>query len=80
MKDKRVEVKKLEKRLKAESQSSAENAELNSKIEQLERDLASSRQKHSEEKQRWNEETQKFNETKRNLQQEISFTNGEVER
>ena len=70
----------MEKKLKAECQTSAENAELNSRIEQLERDLAVARQKHSEDKLKLLDENQRQNEIKKNLQQELSCATNEVER
>lgn len=80
LRERRAEIKKMEKKLKVECQTSAENAELNSKIEQLERDLTHVRQKHNEDKLKLTEENHKLNELKKSLQQELSCATNEIER
>lgn len=69
LKERKAENKKLEKRLKAETQTSADNYDLQQRIEQLEKELSNSAKKTTDDSKRHQRETQSLIDTKKQLQQ-----------
>lgn len=73
LKEKKVDFKKMEKKLKGESQLQTENAQLVAKVETLEKDLAASQRKLAEEVKKYHKEQQSHIDSRKHLQQALSL-------
>ena len=80
LKERKQEIKRLEKRLKSETQTSAENAELQSRIETLEKEVSALQKKLNEEQKKHAREVQQLQEGKKRIQHELNDAEAEVDR
>lgn len=80
LKDKRNEIKKLEKKVKSENQATQASEEMVEKIEKLEKEAKESQKKYHDDCKKLQRELQKITEARDSLREELNYATAEIDR